>query len=501
MLAACVAGSIALIAFFYYSPMYDDYCGAFVSMENVDEKQWYTEQNVVQAADDEKSGFFRYSGDVSENLPLNGTQYSTQYYWSLSNPYIVQLRRNLEIPDICSQRYPGPDNRAILSALDNVRYYVQQENHIYGYSKVDPESLRAGLENKEWLLNRYTLWKNAYALPFGYTYADAITEEAFQALSPLEKAEAMLQAVVLSQENGEAGQKKRELSFHSKAVPYEMAVSRGIQAGDGSFIVGDPNETVTLTFMGDENAETYLRITGLHYTEILPRDAERNQRLENMNTYDRRVILREEKNKIKNGIISFKCSAENTEEETVSGDFLYGTPAYDWWNGSEDFTVNLGYDEHGKTAITITFQEPGVYTFRSLEVLCQSMDAYPEQVMALAEDSLEDVDFHDDTIYNATNRVTGRITLDEAKYLLLSIPYGKGWTAYVNGEAQPLYRANTMYMALYLQPGAHEIELRYETPGLKVGAMVSLVSTTVAAAYAFFWFNQKRRRQEMPANG
>ena len=36
-------------------------------------------------------------------------------------------------------------------------------------------------------------------------------------------------------------------------------------------------------------------------------------------------------------------------------------------------------------------------------------------------------------------------------------------------------------MALKLEPGSYEIELRYETPLLKVGVFISLISTAVFA--------------------
>ena len=67
----------------------------------------------------------------------------------------------------------------------------------------------------------------------------------------------------------------------------------------------------------------------------------------------------------------------------------------------------------------------------------------------MTEDVLEDVTVGED-------EVTGNISLDEDKYLVLSIPYQKGWTAYVDGEETELLRANYMYMALPLSAGEHQ---------------------------------------------
>jgi uncharacterized membrane protein YfhO len=48
----------------------------------------------------------------------------------------------------------------------------------------------------------------------------------------------------------------------------------------------------------------------------------------------------------------------------------------------------------------------------------------------------------------------------------MSIPYQKGWTAYVDGQETELLRANYMYMALPIEAGEHTIELKFEIPGV-----------------------------------
>jgi uncharacterized membrane protein YfhO len=60
--------------------------------------------------------------------------------------------------------------------------------------------------------------------------------------------------------------------------------------------------------------------------------------------------------------------------------------------------------------------------------------------------------------------------------LCFSIPYSKGWTAFVNGKKTELLRANTMYMALPLKAGDYEIVLKYRTPGLTLGILISLLA-------------------------
>ena len=73
----------------------------------------------------------------------------------------------------------------------------------------------------------------------------------------------------------------------------------------------------------------------------------------------------------------------------------------------------------------------------------------------------------------ATDKITGRISVSEPRILCLQIPPTSGWTAYVDGARTPLLQADTMFSALLIPEGTHDIELRYQTPGLRIGAVIS----------------------------
>jgi hypothetical protein len=52
--------------------------------------------------------------------------------------------------------------------------------------------------------------------------------------------------------------------------------------------------------------------------------------------------------------------------------------------------------------------------------------------------------------------------------------YDSGWSATVDGQSAPLRRANLIMRALRVQPGRHRVVLEYHTPGLRLGAAISL---------------------------
>lgn len=59
--------------------------------------------------------------------------------------------------------------------------------------------------------------------------------------------------------------------------------------------------------------------------------------------------------------------------------------------------------------------------------------------------------------------------------MFFSIPYSKGWKAYVDGKAQPVFKTNKMYMSINVKKGSHSIDLTYCTPGLKIGLLFSII--------------------------
>lgn len=96
------------------------------------------------------------------------------------------------------------------------------------------------------------------------------------------------------------------------------------------------------------------------------------------------------------------------------------------------------------------------------------MQQYAAQIRHLKQDYLKNPVF-------SPNRISGSIHLDSAKVLCMSVPYSKGWSAYVNGEKAELLRVNTIYSGILLEPGEHQVVLKYVTPGLGAGILCSLL--------------------------
>ena len=82
------------------------------------------------------------------------------------------------------------------------------------------------------------------------------------------------------------------------------------------------------------------------------------------------------------------------------------------------------------------------------------------------------------------NTFKGNFQNDKDRMLCVTIPYSDGWSAKVDGQSAKIYKANGMYMGIFMTAGEHKVELNYVTPGLKMGTAVSLVGWAALAILA-----------------
>lgn len=455
-------------AYCYYSVHSGNNIAQFEDRKTINTEVHDTVDQAVLAAED-PGAFYRYSGNVTDiNSTVLSDLSSIHFYWSLSGSGMFKWCSQMGILENTAHCYHTLDDRAAVNTLSGVKYFVTEaddEQHVYvpyGYSKVE-------LEDEE-LSGKYSLYENQYTLPLGYTYTSFITKEDFEMLSPLEKQEAILQGAALEKQPDIC--EESELLFTSKKVDYSLECNGSdIVQKENSFIVTGENASVTLYFDGMDEAETYLYIKGI--------------------TYESDVSYQ-------TGLTKFEMEISSVDADGVSiqKNLIYRTEEEDFATGRDEFLANLGYSDSKKTEVTIFFPETGTYTLDQLEVFCQSMKNYADQVNALRTDTLENLDMHYPVSKGsiaATNMVTGTISLDAPKILCITIPYSSGWTAYVNGEKQELLKANVMFMALELGEGEHEIQLVYSTPGVKIGIAVSALGMLLLAG---LWIYKRKTQMK-----
>ncbi|MBQ7059409.1 MAG: YfhO family protein [Firmicutes bacterium] len=91
-----------------------------------------------------------------------------------------------------------------------------------------------------------------------------------------------------------------------------------------------------------------------------------------------------------------------------------------------------------------------------------------------------------ETVDNLKRTRTGVVcetNFQEKRFVFFSIPYDFGWSLKIDGQEADLEKVNVGFMGFRVDAGYHEIELIYETPGLKIGIFVSLAAILMFAVY------------------
>ena len=374
---------------------------------------------------------------ASMMLGYNGVEYFNS---TLSGP-IVDFYREMGLTSWTLTKLKGFDDRGFLNALGCVKYVVMEENQgypLYGFTKVK-EILRDDIY--------YQVFENENVLSIGYAYDKVMSTEEMEKTDVPLRQEILLQAAVVDDTektedvsivgNSDIGTENGLNLTGKKITVTDIVCDENAQFDGKTITTSATDATITLYFDGLEDAENYLYIKGLSMKGM------------------------------KKAWLYFQ-----TDDSGESQSYCIRGDSNTYNTRQEDYVINLGYSKEKKTYCKIRIGKKGKLTLDDLAIYCQPMEAlttYTEQRKASA---LEDVKI-------TNNKVTGTIQADGDKVLVFSIPYQNGWTAWVDGEKTPLYKANIMYSALNLKAGEHTVELVYETPGLRISLMVTAVSLII----------------------
>ena len=121
-----------------------------------------------------------------------------------------------------------------------------------------------------------------------------------------------------------------------------------------------------------------------------------------------------------------------------------------------------------------------------VEVYSLNMDALQTAYQTLNAQTYT-VDTFEDT------KITGHITVEKAGDLILSIPNEAGFRVSVDGKETECQTFMNSMIKIPLEEGTHEVTLQYMTPGLKMGAAVS-ISCLFLFILLCIWY-QKREKE------
>lgn len=411
-------------------------------------------------------GNFRDGGNAEgRNALISNHQSTTSMYWSVLSPGVVSYVTENSAYGGVNFEYRNLQSRSLLLPFASAKYYVHAgDGEFESYADVpygyEYHGKKVGVKG-----NLFSVYRSELALPLGYTYDAYLTASEYNAMSVEERQQAMLYGVVLD----DSVCKEMELEqaspqFTQQSVKYVMESDDNIEINGRQIVVKKADAGITFRFESQADRELYLKIDSLNFEGKKPSELMTKEEWDDCSKWEKENIRIAERSwddtAYRTWIIA-DCGGRSTGLEYFN--------VYDHvYDGREEYLFNLGYSREKRNTATLSFSEPGVYSYDEITVIEQPLDVLDDQIELLKRDILEETEITD-------NRIRGVITVDQTKALCLSVPYSEGWRAYVDGQETEVLQSNVMYMGVLIPKGTHNIELRYETPYLKMGILISAV--------------------------
>lgn len=480
--AVCVA--VFANAFFVYSPSEQAFTNAFLQM---DDAKSYIENNAL-----------------SGMAEIQDTQTSLERYELLSRSIFFEDRNAAILNKTFS-------NTAYLSMIDgNLNQFQKEMGRVHAnYSLLDSSSADPFIntaQNTRWLAlpqgyaknifsvtknpvgevqntsgSQLDVYENEQYVHFGATYDNAISQEQYDALSSVEKRQAMTQAVCINDRNV-SNTDITSLDFNQTISDCTLIESEGIYLSDGKIIVLDDGAKLVARIKPQKNSQLYLVFTNLQYES-----ANRETLFKEGDPKGYEALSDNEKKELAESYAGLELSNNSSMKITCNSggeNISVPTTDYDYYSGITDYTVNLGYSSDGINGINIVLKS-GIYTYDSIQAVSVAMDDFTQQTDALDAEHLENLKLE-------TNKISGTISCSSDKWLYLSIPYSSNWSAYVDGEEVEIERANTAFCAVQISQGEHTVELKYSNKIIKLCSAVSAVG--IIGFGALVYISEKRKK-------
>lgn len=479
------AFSLGILFSVYY--LYDvgndnyEYVSEFVDSSKLNERINTSNNSItdfhksIKYIKEKDSGFYSISKYPSsyQNVSIIKKYNSMSSYYSITPHYYKDISMDLQnIQYSVSCGIGEFDYRTKISTLFGIKYYIKNGNNTipYGYTKLEDYN------------GKSEIYVNNYSLPFAVLYDNYITLEEYNKMTPLEKESSLLKTTAL--QNEEIQNTNIE---HSDTVVQEIKeniiqevdyniIDKNQILQDTQIVVKDTKKNeIEIEIKEVKNSELYLYIDNIQY---IPYTKEETINMSLGNKYTL-IDYNKAKEKYKwyQQDYSYTITTIFNEKTTSKNVQDYKTSPYYFKN--DQMLVNLGYYDAISGTITLRFSKVGTYDLSSIQILAVSMEDYEEDIKELKKSNFE-------TISYENGYMKENVNVEASGILQFSTMYNRGWKVYVDGEQVDTFESNKYFLGIYITKGEHIVELKYETPYLKVGAVISISGIIILGGVTLF---------------
>ena len=353
-----------------------------------------------------------------------------------------------------ADKYKGVDQRLGLLSLAGVKYITVAHNSQVAKDVSSMGDVPYGVEKLRKKGN-ITLYKNKYALPFAYAYDSYMTEQQYEQLNGIGKEQAMLAQIILNQHPADKEIQHNEQRNGPDIQTISLPETR-ISSPKGK-------KYADITVPVEKDKETYLYFKNLVY------HGKKNG--------DDKFILTGRKGT--KGIIV----TQNDVQQKIHIQSTFNP----YYFGRKDYIVKINHQtSKAKEKVRLNFLSPGEYEFDDISLITVPKKDVLARLKERKENSMKQIQYEG-------NHFRGVYHAKKDQILCVTIPYSKGWKATVNGNRTKIYKANGMFMGIIMKKGTQSVKLDYETPGLKIGAWISLVAWIGLGIYGLYFEKYRKK--------
>ena len=353
-----------------------------------------------------------------------------------------------------ADKYKGVDQRLGLLSLAGVKYITVAHNSQVAKDVSSKGDVPYGVE-KQNKKGNITLYKNKYALPFAYAYDSYMTEQQYEQLNGIGKEQAMLAQIILNQHPADKeiqhNEQRNDPDIQTISLPETRISSpKGKKYADITVPVEKDKETYlyfkNLVYHGKKNGDDKFILTGRKGTKgILVTQNDVQQKIHIQSTFN------------------------------------------PYYFGRKDYIVKINHQtSKAKEKVRLNFLSPGEYEFDDISLITVPKKDVLARLKERKENSMKQIQYEG-------NHFRGVYHAKKDQILCVTIPYSKGWKATVNGNRTKIYKANGMFMGIIMKKGTQSVKLDYETPGLKIGAWISLVAWIGLGIYGLYFEKYRKK--------
>lgn len=365
------------------------------------------------------------------------------------------------------------DGRTVMEQFAGVRYVITSDTQDF---LVPPIYDEIALEENVNGIN-IKAHESDKVLPLAFIQKNTMSEAEFRELSPVAAQEALLQAAVIAN-----SPTTTEIQQYNKDLEFSFQVE--IMEEDPKPLEGKTPELIaTSTIVEDSvtsEVEGYEFTTQnsarFHLDVDIPANEEAYLILEDVD-FNPMGVITSTSSFIDRQAVRLQrifpltdngCQIGVSTEDRASGVWQTGKDAH-LYSGKSTWAFCLGAADHDRSGIDVTFSNAGNYRLGSMSVCVEDIAKVDSEISKLCDQSASNIEFSGNTLTCSANIENSDETL------VIRLPYSTGWKALVDGEPVEVENVDIGFMGIRLDAGTHDIKLTYQTPGLVIGAVISLV--------------------------